>query len=104
MIPKWQIAGIIILVLLAVAAGIHGSPNSYAYAFLERPVQPCACPESLPSAQQARLLITALHALRYNFARINSAVRMPPAMATRLTEKLWNISDIVMPIEKSEAR
>jgi hypothetical protein len=34
MIPKWQVAGIIILVLLAVAAGIHGSPNSYAYAFL----------------------------------------------------------------------
>jgi hypothetical protein len=34
MIPKWQIAGIVILLLLAVAAGIHGAPNSYAYAFL----------------------------------------------------------------------
>ena len=43
------------------------------------------------------------HTLWYNFARINSAVRMPPAMAARLTEKLWNISDIVKPVEESEA-
>jgi hypothetical protein len=34
-----------------------------------------------------------------NFARINSAVRMSPAMAARLTERLWDIGDIVNPIE-----
>jgi hypothetical protein len=34
MIPNWQWAGIIILVLLAAAVAIHGAPNSYAYAFL----------------------------------------------------------------------
>jgi hypothetical protein len=34
MIPKWQWAGIIILVVLAAAAAVHGSPNSYAYVFL----------------------------------------------------------------------
>ena len=34
MIPRWQWAGIILLALLTVAAGIHGSPHSYAYAFL----------------------------------------------------------------------
>jgi hypothetical protein len=34
MIPKWQWAGIILLILLAAAVSIHGAPNSYAYAFL----------------------------------------------------------------------
>jgi hypothetical protein len=34
MIPRWQWAGIIILALLALAAGICSSPHSYAYAFL----------------------------------------------------------------------
>jgi hypothetical protein len=31
----------------------------------------------------------------YNFARINSALRMSPAMAARVTERLWDIGDIV---------
>jgi len=31
----------------------------------------------------------------YNFARINSSVRMSPAMAAHLTERLWDIGDIV---------
>ena len=30
----------------------------------------------------------------YNFARINSSVRMSPAMAAHLTERLWDIGDI----------
>ena len=34
MIPKWQIAGCLILALIAAAVAIYGSPNSYAYAFL----------------------------------------------------------------------
>ena len=32
---------------------------------------------------------------RYNFVRINSAVRMSPAMAARIMERLWDITDIV---------
>ena len=40
----------------------------------------------------------------YNFARINSAVRMSPAMAARLTETLWDIGDIVKLIEDWEAQ
>ena len=36
----------------------------------------------------------------YNFARINSAVRMSPA--ARLTVRLWNIGDIVKLIEEWE--
>lgn len=39
----------------------------------------------------------------YNFARVNSAVRISPAMAARLTEILWDIGDIVKLIEEWEA-
>ena len=34
MIPKWQIVGLMLLALLAMAVGIYDSPNSYGYAFL----------------------------------------------------------------------
>ena len=40
----------------------------------------------------------------YNFARINSSVRMSPAMAAHLTERLWDIGDIVKLIEEWEAQ
>ena len=43
----------------------------------------------------------ALHLL-YNFARINSSVRMSPAMAARLEDRLWGIGDIVKLIEDWE--
>ena len=39
----------------------------------------------------------------YNFARMNSAVRMPPAMACGLEQRLWDIGDIVKLIEEYEA-
>jgi hypothetical protein len=39
----------------------------------------------------------------HNFARINSAVRMSPAMAARITEMLWDIGDIVKLIEEWDA-
>jgi hypothetical protein len=42
----------------------------------------------------------ALYATWYNFARINSAVRMSPAMAARLTDTLRDIGDIVKLIEE----
>jgi hypothetical protein len=45
--------------------------------------------------------MVALYTTWYNFARINSAVRMSPAMAARLTEILWDIGDIVKLIEES---
>jgi hypothetical protein len=38
----------------------------------------------------------------YNFARINSSVRMSPAMAARLTDR--DIDDIVKLIEEWEAQ
>ena len=44
----------------------------------------------------------ALYATWYNFARVNSAVRMSPAMACGLEQRLWDISDIVKLIEAAE--
>jgi hypothetical protein len=47
--------------------------------------------------------MVALYTCWYNFARVNSAVRMSPAMAARLTETLWDVGDIVKLIEEWEA-
>ena len=46
--------------------------------------------------------MVALYTCWYNFARINSAVRMSPAMAAGLSQTLWDIGDIVKLIEANE--
>jgi hypothetical protein len=45
--------------------------------------------------------MVALYTVWYNFARINSAVRMSPAMAAGVSEQLWTIGDIVTLIDKA---
>ena len=44
--------------------------------------------------------IAGLYTARYNFARVNSAVRMSPAMACGLEQRPWDIGDIVKLIEE----
>lgn len=44
----------------------------------------------------------ALYTVWYNFARINSAVKMSPAMAAGLSKTLWDVADIVKLVEESE--
>ena len=39
--------------------------------------------------------MVALYTVWYNFARINSAVRMAPAMAAGVSDRLWEMADIV---------
>lgn len=46
--------------------------------------------------------MVALYTTWYNFARVNSAVRMSPAMAAGLSQTLWDIGDIVKLIEAWE--
>ena len=48
--------------------------------------------------------MVALCTLWYNFARINSAVRMSPAMAAGLEQRLWDIGDIVNLIDAAELK
>ena len=45
----------------------------------------------------------ALHMMYYNFVRIHSALRMTPAMAAGVSDRLWEVSDIVALIEAEEA-
>jgi len=37
----------------------------------------------------------ALHFMHYNFCRIHQTLRITPAMAAGVSEKVWEISDIV---------
>ena len=41
----------------------------------------------------------ALHFMYYNFVRIHKTLRMTPAMAAGVTDRLWEVSDIVALME-----
>ncbi len=45
----------------------------------------------------------ALHFMYYNFVRIHKTLRMTPAMAAKVTDRLWEIGDIVGVLEDWEA-
>jgi hypothetical protein len=38
----------------------------------------------------------------YNFVRIHKTLRVTPAMAAGLTDRLWDVSDIVKLVEDAE--
>ncbi len=44
----------------------------------------------------------ALHFMYYNFVRIHQKLRMSPAMAAGVTDRLWEISDIAALVEAAE--
>jgi IS1 family transposase len=44
----------------------------------------------------------ALHVMFYNFVRMHSTLRMSPAMAAGVTDRLWEMSDIVALIDARE--
>lgn len=46
----------------------------------------------------------ALHATFYNFVRIHQTLRVTPAMAAGVSDRLWEMSDIVALIEADEAK
>ncbi len=46
--------------------------------------------------------MVALYTVWYNFVRINSAVKMSPAMASGLSKTLWDAADIVKLIEMAK--
>jgi IS1 family transposase len=45
----------------------------------------------------------ALHMMYYNFVRIHKTLRVTPAMAAGVTDRLWEISDIARLVEDAEA-
>ena len=44
----------------------------------------------------------ALHFMYYNFCRIHKTLRVTPAMAAGVTDRLWDVTDIVALIEARE--
>jgi hypothetical protein len=45
----------------------------------------------------------ALHFLYYNFARLHQTLKVTPAMAAGVTQRLWEMTDVVEMIEAWEA-
>lgn len=46
----------------------------------------------------------ALHMMYYNFVRIHKTLRVTPAMAAGVADRLWEITDIAMLVEQAEAK
>ena len=44
----------------------------------------------------------ALHFMYYNFVRIHQSLRVTPAMEAEVTDRLWDVSDIVAVLEDWE--
>jgi IS1 family transposase len=49
-------------------------------------------------------LSVALHYMHYNFCRIHKTLRIAPAMAAGVTDRLWSIEDVAALLEASEAK
>ena len=47
-------------------------------------------------------LSVALHYMHYNFCRIHKTLRMTPGMAAGVTDRLWEIDDIVQVLDDWE--
>ncbi len=47
-------------------------------------------------------LSVALHYMHYNFCRIHKTLRVTPAMAAGVTDRIWSVADIVGVLEAFE--
>jgi IS1 family transposase len=47
--------------------------------------------------------MVALYTVFYNFTKVHKTLRVTPAMAAGLTDRVWDMADVVALIEKSEA-
>lgn len=48
-------------------------------------------------------LAVALHMVHYNFCRVHQSIRVTPAMEAGLTDRVWQVSDLVKLLEVEEA-
>lgn len=44
-----------------------------------------------------------LHFMYYNFVRVHQSLRVTPAMAAGVTDKLWELTDIMQIVDEWEA-
>jgi hypothetical protein len=54
-------------------------------------------------SRQATRIFSALHFLYYNFVRIHQTLKGTPAMAAGVTDRLWEMNDVVRMIEAWKA-
>ena len=47
--------------------------------------------------------MVALYTVFYNWTKIHKTLRITPAMAAGLTERVWDMADVVAMIERAEA-
>ena len=53
---------------------------------------------------EAHVNAISLHFAYYNFVKIHKTLRMTPAMAAGVTDRLWDIADLVAIMEAVEAK
>jgi hypothetical protein len=61
--------------------------------------------KTVQSARATRInsCSVALHAMYYSFVRIHQTLKVTPAMAAGVTDRLWEMSDVVDVLEAWEA-
>jgi hypothetical protein len=52
---------------------------------------------------QNHVYSVALHAMYYNFVRIHQTLKVTPAMAAGVTDRLWQMKDLIEMVEAFEA-
>jgi hypothetical protein len=57
---------------------------------------------AFPKKVENHAAAIALHTMYYNFVRIHQTLKVTPAMAAGVTDKLWEVSDIVAMLEQWE--
>jgi hypothetical protein len=63
-----------------------------------------AADEPLPEKDQIHAQSAALFMTYYNSVRIHKTLRVTPALAAGVTDRLWEVSDIVALLEASEPK
>jgi hypothetical protein len=56
-----------------------------------------------PATSSRHACAMALHFLYYNFVRIHRTLKVTPAMAAGVTDRLWEVADMVAVLEAWEA-
>ena len=57
---------------------------------------------SLSKKVENNMHAVALHFMYYNFVKVHQTLKMTPAMEAGLTDRLWDVSDLVTIIDANE--
>jgi IS1 family transposase len=93
---------------------IEGNPDPahVSTSYVEPPISPCAynmrrftrLTNAFSKKVENHAHAVALHMMYYNFVRVHSKLRVSPAMAAGISDRLWEVADIVALVEVDEAK